>query len=135
MKKQHLKLKKVDRETLESLIRKGKLSARMFQRATGLLELDRGKSLQEVASTLRVHYVSVATWRDRYLAEGLKALEDAPRSGRPPEINGDKRAKITALACSKPPEDYARWSLRLLSDKVVELGHCEGISHTHVGRI
>jgi hypothetical protein len=62
-------------------------------------------------------------------------LEDQPRSGRPIQISGEQRAKITALACSKPPEGYARWNLRLLADKVVELGYCEAISHTEVANI
>jgi hypothetical protein len=62
-------------------------------------------------------------------------LEDAPRSGRPPEIDGKLRAKITALACNEAPEGHAKWSLRLLAEKVVEEEYCEEISHTHIGRI
>ena len=135
MKKQHVKLTAKDREYLEALISKGKLSAKIFKRATGLLELDRGKTLTAVAETLGVSNVTVAAWRDGYKNQGLKRLEDAPRSGRPPEIDGKLRAKITALACSEAPEGYAKWSLRLLAEKVVEAEYCEEISHTHVGRI
>jgi hypothetical protein len=51
------------------------------------------------------------------------------------EIDGEQRAKITALACSKAPEGYGRWSLRLLADKVVELGYCEHLSHNEAGKI
>lgn len=107
----------------------------LFKRATGLLELDRGKTLHEVARTLSVDYNTVGAWRDRYQENGLKSLQDKPRSGRPIEIDGEQRAKITALACSEAPEGHARWDLRLLADKVVELGHCESISHTQVGKI
>jgi putative transposase len=135
MKKQHVKLKAKDREHLESLISRGKLSAKIFKRATGLLELDRGKTLVAVAETLGVSYVTVAAWRDGYQEQGIKCLEDAPRSGRPPEIDGKLRAKITALARSEPPEGHARWSWRLLADKVVELGYCKEISSTHIGNI
>ena len=135
MKKQHVKLKAKDRDYLESLISKGKLPAKTFKRATGLLELDRGKTLGAVAETLGVSRVTVMTWRDKYKEQGLKCLEDAPRSGRPPEIDGKLRAKITALACSEPPEGRARWSWRLLADKVVELEYCEKISSTHIGNI
>jgi putative transposase len=135
MKKQHVKLKAKDRDYLESLISKGKLPAKTFKRATGLLELDRGKTLGAVAETLGVSRVTVMTWRDKYKEQGLKCLEDAPRSGRPPEIDGKLRAKITALACSEPPEGRARWSWRLLADKVVELEYCEEISSTHIGNI
>lgn len=135
MKKQHVKLKAKDRDYLESLISKGKLPAKTFKRATGLLELDRGKTLGAVAETLGVSRVTVMAWRDKYQEQGLKCLEDAPRSGRPPEIDGKMRARITALACSEPPAGHARWSWRLLADKVVELGYCEEISSTHIGTI
>ena len=135
MKKQHVKLSAKDREYLESLISKGRLPAKMFKRATGLLELDRGRTMVAVAETLGVTNVTVAAWRDSYKEQGLKCLEDAPRSGRPPEIDGKLRAKITALACSEAPEGHAKWSLRLLAEKVVEAEYCEEISHTHVGRI
>jgi transposase len=135
MKKQHVKLKAKDRNYLESLISKGKLPAKTFKRATGLLELDRGKTLGAVAETLGVSRVTVMAWRDKYKEQGLKCLEDAPRSGRPPEIDGKLRAKITALACSEPPEGHVRWTLRLLADKVVEMDYCEEISKTHIGNI
>ena len=135
MKKQHLKLSKADRDYLKSLVAKGKLPARKFKRATGLLELDRGKTLQAVAETLGVDYNTVAAWRNHYKEQGLKCLEEAPRSGRPVEIDGKQRAQITALACSQAPEGHARWALRMLADKVVELGYCKKISYTQVGAI
>ena len=135
MKKQHVKLKRADRGYLESLVAKGRLPAKTFKRATGLLELDRGKTLQAVAETLGVCNITVAAWRDHYKEQGLKCLEDAPRSGRPIEIDGVQRAKITALACSQAPEGHARWSLRLLAEKVVELGYCDRISYVQVGKV
>ena len=107
----------------------------MFKRATALLELDRGKSLQAVAQTVDSAYLTVAAWRDNYKKEGLKCLQDKPRSGRPIVIDGKQRAKITALACSPAPSGRARWDLRLLADKAVELGYCENISHTQVSKI
>jgi transposase len=135
MKNKHITLKAAERKQLESLLTKGKLEAKVFKRATGLLELDRGKTMQAVAQTLGVSYPTVLAWRDRYREKGLKCLSDAPRSGRPVAIDGIQRAKITALACSDAPEGHARWSLRLLAEKVVELGHCEEISHTQVSNI
>lgn len=135
MNKQHVKLSKADRDYLESLIAKGKLKAKVFKRATGLLELNRGKTIGAVAETLDVSRVTVTAWRDKYKKQGLKCLEDAPRSGRPILIDGKQRAKITALACSKAPEGHARWTWRMLADKVVELGYCEEISHTQVGKV
>jgi putative transposase len=135
MNKQHITLSDTDRSTLERLLSHGTLSARKFKRATALLELDRGKTLIEVAATLQVSYPTVSSWRDKYTRLGLRSLDDAPRSGRPIEIDGTQRAKITALACSDAPEGHARWSLRLLADKAVESGLCEHVSHSLVGDV
>lgn len=135
MKKQHVQLTAADREHLENLIRQGQQSARAYRRALGLLELDRGQTYTAVSKTLRVCIPTLSKWAALYEEKGLKVLKDAPRSGHPIEIDGEQRAKITALACSKPPEGYTRWSLRLLADKVVELGYCEHISHTEVADI
>jgi transposase len=135
MKKDHVQLSEAERAELKALLSKGHLGAKQFKRATGLLELDRGKTLQSVAQTLGVTYTTVASWRDQYRQRGLSVLQDRPRSGRPIEIDGGQRAKVTALACSEAPEGRSRWDLRLLADKAVELGYCEHISHTHVGTI
>jgi transposase len=135
MKKQHVELKDEDREHLDEIVSKGELKARVYRRAFGLLELDRGKTYTEVSETLGVAVQTLSIWAAKYRENGLGVLQDKPRSGRPVEIDGTQRAKITALACSEPPEGYAQWSLRLLADKVVELGYCEQISHTEVNKI
>lgn len=135
MKKQHVELSDVDREYLDELVSKGELKARVYRRAFGLLELDRGKTYTEVSKTLGVAIPTLSIWATKYRENGLEVLQDKPRPGRPVEIDGTQRAKITALACSEPPEGYAQWSLRLLADKVVELGYCEQISHTEIGKI
>ena len=135
MNKQHVQLSPVDREYLEALISKGELKAKTYRRALSLLELDRGQTYTAVSQTVKMTIPTVSTLARRYQEIGLQALSDQPRSGRPVEIDGEQRAKITALACSTPPEGYAEWSLRLLADKVVELGFCEQISHTEVRTI
>lgn len=135
MEKQHLKLSAKDKKELKSLLNKGRLPAMVFKRATALLELDRGKSFGSVAQTVGICYQSVSSWCTRYKTEGLSMLWDQARSGRPVEIDGEQRAKITALACSHPPKGYARWSLRLLADEVVALGYCEHLSHNEAGKI
>lgn len=135
MKQSHVTLSDTERTQLESLLAKGTLPVRQFKRATALLELERGKTLQAVATTLGVDYNTVATWRDKYQQQGLDCLRDAARSGRPIQIDGIQRAQITALACSDAPAGRAKWSLRLLADKVVELGYGETISHTQVGNV
>jgi transposase len=100
-----------------------------------LLELNRGQSYTAVSGTLKVSIVTLSKWAMKYRETGLQVLQDKPRSGRPIEIDGEQRAKVTALACSDPPEGYAKWTLRLLADKAVELGYCEHISHTEVATI
>ena len=135
MKKEHLKLNEIDERYLTEFISKGQPPARIVRRATALLWLNQGSSIQAVAKTLKVEHWTVSIWRNNYLRNGLDFLQDKPRSGRPVGIDGEQRAKITALACSDTPAGRAKWSLRLLADKIVELEFCESISHTQVGNI
>jgi len=133
--KQHLTLTDAEVNALTALVSGGYLPANVFRRATALLELARGRSLVDVARTLNTTNQTVAAWRDNYRVRGLDALQDQPRSGRPVVIDGQQRAKITALACSTPPPGHARWSLRLLADKAVELEYCDHVSHNAVKEI
>lgn len=135
MRTECLKLSAADGSHLRKLLSKGSLTTKTFKRATALLEIDRGKTRVEVAESLDVSYASVSNWCRAYMKMGLQMLHDEPRSGRPIKIDGVQRARITALACSAAPKGYARWSLRLLADKVVELGYCEHLSHNQAGRI
>jgi transposase len=136
MKKQHIHLRKVDREFLETLISKGELSAKIYKRALGLLELDRGKSYTAVSKTLQMSAHTLSARAKLYREQGLQeALHDKSRPGRPIEIDGNQRAKITALACSKAPQGYEKWSLRLLAEKIIELSYSDHISHTSVATI
>lgn len=80
-------------------------------------------------------YPTVAQLIDGYEQSGLECLAYKKQPGRPPQIDGMQRAQITALACSDAPQGYGRWSLRLLADKMVELGYCDSVSHMHVSRI
>lgn len=135
MKKQHIKLSQDDQEFLRGLLSKGSLKVRKQQRAQALLSLHNGKTYQEVSKSLNKSYVTVSGWAKKYNTEGLSFLDDKPRSGRPIGISGEDRAKITAIACSAPPAGHARWSLRLLADKLVELDIVESISFKQVGNI
>lgn len=135
MSRSHFTLFNADRAYLQALVRKQTVSRRAFQRASALLQLDQGQTLLNIANNFNVSRVTIAKWRDRYQQDGLSVLQDRPRSGRPVQIDGRQRAKITALACSTPPRGHARWSLRLLADKVVELGYISSISHKQVGQI
>lgn len=130
-----MNLQPADKVQLKKLLSKGSLTTKVFKRATALLEVNRGRTMVDVAETLGVSYQSVSNWCRGYMKTGLHILHDEHRSGRPIKIDGSQRAKITALACSAAPKGHARWSLRLLAGKVVELGYCEHLSHYHAGRI
>jgi transposase len=122
--------------SLKNLLTRGTASARTLGRARLLDLLHRRQRPSGIATLLQVTPQTVYNLKRRYLAGGLQAaLFDRPRSGRPIEIDGVQRAKITALACSKPPAGRARWTLRLLADKVVELGYCQSLSHTAARKI
>jgi transposase len=130
---QPIKLSNDERSSLTNILRRGSTPARVNARARTLDLLHRGRHPDEIAATLNLSLQTVFNIKRRYLSKGLNvALYDRPRSGKPPKIDGTARAKITALACSKAPTGHARWTLRLLADKAVELGFCETISHETV---
>lgn len=125
-----------DTRSLNTLLTRGKASARTLSRARILDLLHRGQTPSAIAALLQVSYQTVYNLKRRFLEGGLQAaLFDQPRSGRPVEISGSQGAKIIALACSTPPEGRVRWTLRLLADKAVELGHCSRLSHTAARKI
>lgn len=135
MRKEHLKLNEKEHSYLTSLIISGQLKVRKYKRVMALLWLHQGKTMREVSKLLSYSYPSVVELKKKYLAKGLECLEEKPRAGRPVVFDGTERAKITALACSETPVGRAKWSLRLLSDKAIELELVETISHTQVQNI
>jgi putative transposase len=133
---QPIKLRKNELRSLTTIIKRGTTTARTQTRARILDLLHRRQHPSEIAALLRVSPQTVFNVKRRYLSAGFDAaLFDRARSGRPIRIGGAQRAKITALACSAPPEGHARWSLRLLADKAVELQLCEAVSHNAVKEI
>ena len=131
-----IQLSKEERSCLKTLFRGGKDSNRKQTRAWILDLLARNTPATEIAALLGCSATTVYNIKRRYRAEGLdSALTEKPRSGKPPRITGEQKARITALACSDAPAGYARWSLRLLADKSVELGFVDSISHNHVREI
>jgi putative transposase len=122
--------------SLKQTLSKGVHSTRLLTRARILLKLDEGLGPSQIAQEVGVHPNTVINVRKRANERGWEnAIEDHPRGGRPPEVPGDARAAITALACSEPPTGHSQWSLRLLADKAVELGFTDEISHETVRRI
>ncbi len=129
-------LSDAEREQLLGITRRGISPARKLKRAQILLKADEGFADGQIAQLLGVGMATVGRIRKRLVAENLEgALNEHPRSGRPGEIGGKEKAHIIALACSAPPEGHARWSLRLLADKVVELEILESLSHEGVRKI
>jgi transposase len=135
-KTQFLQLTDEERRSLKTLFRSGNGKNRQQTRARILDLLDRQVPPAHIAQTLSCGVATVYNIQQRYQAQGLEAaLTDKPRSGRPLEIDGTARAKITALACSEAPTGHARWTLRLLADKAIQLGFVESISHNAVKEI
>ena len=133
-----ISLSEAERSQLQTLITSGAAPARTQTRARILLHSDRktgaAKTEAALAEALLCSKNTVGNVRRRYAAEGLSAaLYDKARPGAAPKITGDVEAKLTVLACSDPPEGHARWTLRLLADKAVELGYLQQISHVAVG--
>lgn len=120
---------------LTKFLAKGSLNARVARRVSALLWLHQGANLNKIADTLGVVYQTVADWRNKYFENGLEFLEDKKRPGRPNFFDGIDRARITSLACSDAPSGHAKWSLRLLADKAVELELVEQISYSKVREI
>lgn len=135
-KPQLINLSSDELRSLKNSLTKGTTPARVQTRARILDLLHRQHAPSEIATVLGVGIATVFNIKRRYLAEGLQAaLHERPRLGQPCRIDGVARAKITALACSKAPDGHARWTLRLLADKAIELGFCETISHSTVQEV
>ena len=135
---QHINFTKQERTELSQLTKSGKHSARVLGRARILLLLDRSqgekRKLHEVADGMQTSMGTVSNVKKRYLSGGLEqGLYERPRPGAAPKITVEVEAHLIALVCSDPPGGQARWTLRLLADKLVELELVETISHVAVG--
>ncbi len=130
-----VKLTVEEKEKLNRYLNRGKASARSLTRARILLLADAGRSNDEIKSALNVSKTTISRIRRRYCEGGLEfALNEKPRSGAPPKIDGRIEVQITSLACSQPPEGRSKWTLRLLANKLVELDCVDSISHMSVQR-
>jgi len=131
-----VRLKQKEKELLKQLVSKGKERARKLTRCRILLLADEGMKDTRIIEALKVARNTVRQVRSRYIQKGLEAsLNEQPRSGAPKKFSGRQKAKITAIACSEPPEGRSRWTLRLIADKIVELEITDSISYKTVERI
>ncbi len=129
-----------ERAQLESLVVKGKASARRLTRARILLKADCSNlgpawSDQEISEALDLGVITVHRVRRSFVEAGLDgALVRRPIPRRPRMLDGEQEAYLIAMACGSPPAGRCRWTLRLLADKLVELGHAEKVSHETIRR-
>jgi DNA-binding transcriptional ArsR family regulator len=134
-------LTQTEREQLKNLIAAGTAPARKLTHARILLKADQGSEGpgwvdEQVADAVEVSQPTVSRVRKQYFEEGLEAAINR----RPPnreyhrKLDGKQEARLVALACSEPPEGQARWSLRLLADKMVELEVVDDLSYQTVRR-
>jgi transposase len=130
-------LSKAERAALNELIQNEAPRSRRVKHAKVLLESDRGMSAAKVADWVGVGHSTVERTRQRYAEGGVEAaLNDKPRPGITPKLDGKQAAYVVALACSETPNGQEKWSMQLLADKLVELGIVdEPVSHDTVGRV
>lgn len=134
-KKYIVRLNDQERQTLSGVIKKLSGSSQKVRRAQILLKADADGPAwtdAKIAEAFCCRTKTVEDIRQRLVQFGFEeTLEGKKRAepARPKSLSGDEEAKIIATRLGKPPAGYANWSLRLLADKVVELGICEPVSH------
>lgn len=132
-----------ERAGLEALIGKGKSAAQRLTKARILLKADQSEdgeawSDSKIVEALDTSVAMIYRVRKQLVEEGLEAVLSRKKRETPPIariFDGEKEAKLIALACSKPPAGFARWSLRLLEEKVVELHIVDRASDSTIGRV
>lgn len=143
MKKYKVALEKEEREKLEGIVLKGSHRSQKVLNALVLLNCDRGafqtRSMknEDVAAVLGISMRKIDRVKKRFVEEGLETALTGRKGERVYErkADGDFEAHIVALSCTDPPEGYARWSLRLLADRAVELSYIDGISYETIRRL
>ena len=123
-------------EQLEALLRKGKSAARKQTRARILLKAASGSKDAEIMEALAVSATMIYNTRQKCVEEGVEAaLHDRPRPGKVPKLTDVQCAHVIATACTPAPTGHDHWTLRLLADKVVQLGYADTFSHETVRRL
>lgn len=137
-----VKLTKVEVEELKAIINKGSHTSQTFRTAYILLNCDEGKysekvTNEKISQVLKVGMRTIDRVKKRFIEEGLEEVLERRPTQRVYEkkVDGDFEAKLVTLCCSEPPKGFAKWSLRLLADKMVELKYVDSISHVSVGTV
>ena len=143
MRKYKVTLEKEERENLEAITRKGSHQSQRVVNALILLNCDEGPGNEkrmrgeDVASILRISMRKVDRVKRRFVEDGLEAALGSRQGQRSHKrkADGDFEAHVVALSCSKPPQGFARWSLRLLADQAVELQYIDSVSYETIRRV
>jgi transposase len=131
-----VRLSAEERQVLEQVLRKGKASAQRRQHAQILLKADEGPlgpawTNERTAESVGVSAQTIINVRRRLVDGGFEAALGRKKQVRPSRsivLDGEKEARLIAIACGKPPAGHARWTLRLLADRLVELRIVESVS-------
>ncbi len=131
-----------ERVQLEAVMNKGKHSSLQFRNACILLNSDESGlgqkvSNDQIAQLLQINQKTVERSKQRFVEEGFEACMDRKPYPKVKEIktDGDFEAHLVAISCSKAPQGYGRWSLRMLADKMVELKYVDEVSHETVRQV
>lgn len=136
-----VRLSEQEQQSLKNLVSTGKAAAYKIKHANILLNIDvngAAWSDEQAASAFKCHRNTVANLRQRLVEQGLDAALERKPSHTPPRqrvCDGAAEAKLIALRCGEPPLGRARWTLRLLADKAVELEIVPSISHETVRQV
>ncbi len=141
-KKYIVELAAAERERLNALISKGKAPAKTILKARILLKADQAEGGPswldaQIVDALDTNLIMVMRTREKLVTEGLDAVLNRKKRETPPTppiFDGERQAKLTALACSQPPEGHARWTIRLLAEHVVERKIVPAAHFNTVGR-
>ena len=137
-----IKLTKSEVEELKSIINKGSHSSQTFRAAYILLNCDEGiysekVTNEQISKVLKIGMRTIDRVKKKFIEEGMEGtLERKPtRRVYERKVDGDVEAKLVTLCCSDPPKGYAKWSLRMLADKMVELNYVDSISYVTVREV
>jgi transposase len=137
-----IKLSKEEVKELMAIINKGSHTSHTFRTAYVLLNCDEGDysekvTNEQISKILKVGMRTIDRVKKRFMEEGFEAVLERRPSSRvyDVKIDGDVEAKLVQLCCSEPPPGFAKWSLRLLADKMVELRYVDSISHVSIGNV
>ena len=142
-KRYHVQLDEEERNSLKRLLTTGKESTLKLTRARILLKADTGElgsayDDKQIKEAVEVSLSTIERTRKTFALEGLEAALNGKKRrelSKPRKFDGEKEAHLIALACSEAPQGHARWTLRLLAEKMVELKHFSSISHESIRQV